>query len=224
MKKIKDYYYRKAKEEKYPARSVYKLIEIDRKYHILRKGQTILDVGCAPGSWSMYMLKKVGNGRVIGIDIDSKVHIRDPRFHFINDDILRINKTALAGELKGEIQSKELLKEQIQEPSNKVSEEKTRTQPLFDLIVSDAAPKTTGDKFSDSQQSLIIVKRVFEIATNLLKPGASVVAKVFQGEDVSEFIRGLKPHFREVHLFKPKSSRSESKELFIIALQRRNGE
>lgn len=224
MKKIRDYYFRKAKEEKYPARSVYKLIEIDRKYHVLRKGQTILDVGCAPGSWSMYMLKRVGNGRVIGIDIDSKVNIQDHRFHFINDDILRLNNSVLAGELKGEIQSKERSKEQTQEPSIKVSEEKPLIQPIFDLIVSDAAPKTTGDKFFDSQQSLIIVKRVFEIATDLLKPGASVVAKVFQGEDVSEFIRGLKSHFREVHLFKPKSSRSESKELFIIALKRRNGE
>ncbi|MGQ9615917.1 MAG: SAM-dependent methyltransferase [Spirochaetota bacterium] len=220
MKKIKDFYYRKAKEENYPARSVYKLIEIDRKYHILKKDQFIMDIGCAPGSWSMYMLKKIGKGKVIGIDIDSKVSIKDPRFHFINEDILRLNITTLTEELKNMIQSKE----KTRKSSNQLSEEKPLIHPLFDLIVSDAAPKTTGDKFFDSQQSLVIVKRVFEIAAILINPGASVVAKVFQGEDVGEFIRELKPHFREVHLFKPKSSRSESKELFIIALQRRNGE
>lgn len=220
MKKIKDFYYRKAKEENYPARSVYKLIEIDRKYHILRKDQFIMDIGCAPGSWSIYMLKKIGKGRVIGIDIDRKVNIKDPRFHFINEDILRLNISTLTEELKNMIQSEE----KTRESSNQLSKEKPLIHPLFDLIVSDAAPKTTGDKFFDSQQSLVIVKRVFEIAAILIKAGASVVAKVFQGEDVGEFIRELKPHFREVHLFKPKSSRSESKELFIIALQRRNGE
>jgi 23S rRNA (uridine2552-2'-O)-methyltransferase len=217
MKKIKDYYYRKAKEEKYPARSVYKLIEIDQKYHILKKGQLILDVGCAPGSWSMYMLKKIENGRVIGIDIDSKVHIEDPRFHFINDDILRLDIQIISDKLHYETQ----LEDKTEELSKKLSE-RPLTHPSLDLIVSDAAPKTTGDKFFDSQQSLILVKRVFEIAKVLLKPGGTVVAKIFQGEDVGDFIKGIKPDFNEVHLFKPKSSRSESKELFIIAFQYRS--
>ncbi len=209
MKKIKDYYYKKAKDEKYLARSVYKLIEIDQKYHLLRKGQTVLDVGCAPGSWSQYMLKKTVDGKVVGIDIDSNVRISDSRFSFINKDIHSVSAGTIAEKVQRGV---------------KTTAEHAETPRLFDLIASDAAPKTTGNRFLDSQQSLMIVRRVFEVAQTLLKPRGSIVAKMFQGEDVADFIRELKPCYAEVHLFKPASSRSESREVFIIAIRRRGKE
>ncbi len=192
MKKIKDFYYKKAKEESYAARSVYKLKEIDDKYHLIKKGQIIMDIGCAPGSWSQFVLKRFGNGTLVGIDITSNIKIKDPRFHFIQHDILKID-------LK-----------KIKEIADYV-----------DLILSDAAPFTTGDKFTDSQNSMRLVERVFNIADHILKIGGNVVAKVFQGEDLDPFIKEiLKEKYQKIIRFKPKSSRKESKEIYILALNK----
>lgn len=192
MKQIQDHYFKRAKKEKYPARSVYKLKEIDEKYKIIKQGHTILDIGCAPGSWSQYMLEKIGKGSVLGIDIANSVQLSDPRFHFLKRDIFDLRK--------GDI-------------------EKYRNG--FDLITSDAAPSTTGNKFVDSQASLAIVKRVFQLADDILKPHGSIIAKVFQGEDLNAFINSEKKYFLKILFYKPKSSRKESRELFIIAYDRR---
>ena len=192
MKKVQDFYFQQAKREKYPARSVYKLKEINEKYKIIKKNFTVLDIGCSPGSWSQYILENIGKGKVVGIDIRDNVHIDDPRFRFLKGDLLEINKS------------------QFIDKTNK-----------FDLITSDAAPNTTGDKFSDSQKSLAIVERVFEIAKDTLKPHGSIVAKIFQGEDLKGFIQRVKKEYARILLFKPQSSRQESRELFIIALDRR---
>jgi 23S rRNA (uridine2552-2'-O)-methyltransferase len=195
MQKIRDHYYKKAKQEKYFARSVYKLEEIDKKYRILKKGVKILDIGCSPGSWSQYMLKKVGNGSIVGIDISNNVRIHDNRFTFLQGDIFEIDPV--------------FLKEQYK---------------AFDIIASDAAPKTTGNKFTDAVQSLNIVSRVFSIADNILTPGGTAVAKVFQGEDLKALLEKIKKHYERVSLFKPKSSRRESREIFIIAHNRRQAQ
>ena len=192
MKQVQDHYFKRAKKEKYPARSVYKLQEIDKKYKIIKQGHTILDIGCAPGSWSQYILEKIGKGRVLGIDIANSVQISDSRFHFLKRDIFELRK--------GDF-------------------EKYRNR--FDLITSDAAPSTTGNKFVDSQASLAIVKRVFQLANDILKPHGSIIAKIFQGEDVNTFINSEKKFFLKILFFKPKSSRKESRELFIIAFDRR---
>jgi len=192
MKKLQDYYFKKAKEDNYFARSVYKLEEIDKRYHIIKKEIKVLDIGCAPGSWSQYILKKIGNGQVLGIDINKNINISDDRFSFMIGDIFKINEETLLKRFK-----------------------------LFDLIVSDAAPKTSGDKFIDSQNSLRIVKRVFELAEKILRIDGSIVAKVFQGEDLKTFLYSVKVDFKKINLFKPKSSRKESKEIFIIAIGRR---
>lgn len=192
MRKIKDYYYRKAKQEKYPARSVFKLEEIDNKCRLIKQGIKILDIGCSPGSWSQYMLKKIGGGSILGIDINNSIRIKDSRFTFIRGNIFDIEPAHIQKYIK-----------------------------TFDLITSDAAPNTTGNRFTDSRKSLDIVKRVFQIARDVLKPGGSVVAKVFQGEDLKGFVDGLKGDFTRVALFKPKSSRKESREIFLIAITRR---
>lgn len=198
MREVRDHYYKKAKAEQYRARSVYKLMEIDRKFHLLRKGFSVLDIGCSPGSWSQYVLEHVENGHVTGIDIAHSVDIRDSRFTFIQADILDKNVLSHIGCEAGD---------------------RGATGP-FDLIVSDAAPKTTGNKFTDSQNSLRLVRAVFEIAKSLLRDGGSVVSKVFQGEDVKRFVDSIRKDFGRVDLFKPKSSRAESRELYIIARNR----
>jgi 23S rRNA (uridine2552-2'-O)-methyltransferase len=162
---------------------VYKLIELDRKYRLIRPYMRVLDVGCAPGSWSQYLLEKLPRGKVTGIDI-RQPDIRNERFTFIQSDIRSIDPEFLGH---------------------------------FDLVVSDAAPSTTGDKFADSQGSLSLVEAVFGLAESCLKEGGSVVAKLFQGEDSGEFTRSLRNRFREVHTSKPKSSRKESREIYLLA-------
>lgn len=194
MKKVIDHYYKKAKEENYAARSVYKLIEIDQKYHIIKRGMKILDIGCSPGSWSQYILKRISKGKLFGIDISDKIKTKisskDKRFTFIKSDIFNINIDFL----------------------------KKKTGEL-DLILSDISPNTTGDKFLDSQISLRMLKQVFAISDALLKPGKNVVAKVFQGEDLEGYLNdNIKSKYKMIQRFKPKSSRKESKEIYIIAI------
>jgi 23S rRNA (uridine2552-2'-O)-methyltransferase len=196
MKKIHDFYFQQARAEKYPARSVYKLMEIDRKHRLIKKELRVLDIGCAPGSWSLYILSRIKNGSVIGVDLKDQTRIHDPRFTFIKADIHDVHPDTLAAITK------------------------SRSPVYFDLITSDAAPNTTGNKFMDAQSSLRLVERVFQVADALLKEGGSVVAKILQGEDTPAFVDGLKNIYARVILFKPKSSRSESRELFILALQR----
>jgi len=206
MRKIQDYYFKKAKEERYLARSVYKLEEIDRRYGLVRGGMKILDIGCAPGSWCQYLLKKIGGGAVLGVDLGERVSVKNPRFSYICGDILLLGPDRLAAEVLG----------------TKGETNAGAGRRPFDLITSDAAPDTSGDRFMDSQRSLRIVERVFELARWLLKPAKSVVAKVFEGEDLKGFVDSIRPEYERVSLFKPKSSRKESKELFIIALERRS--
>ncbi len=188
MKKVHDHYFKQAKKEHYLARSVYKLEEIDRRYRVLGKGACVLDIGCAPGSWSQYILKKIGSGKVTGIDMKKCVSVSDPRYTYLKKNLFDLGPEFL----------------------------QTNTRS-FDVITSDAAPKTTGQKFVDHQNSLSIVRRVFEIAPHVLKDGGTVIAKVFQGEDLKEFVESIKGSFEKIDLCKPKSSRKESSELFIVA-------
>jgi 23S rRNA (uridine2552-2'-O)-methyltransferase len=212
MRKIQDFYFKKAKEESYLARSVYKLEEIDRKHSILKKGIAVLDVGCAPGSWCQYILKKIGNGSVTGVDLKEKVNIRDERFRYVRGDIFALQPGQLAP--GGSIPVGTTTADGISPGAG---------SPRFDLITSDAAPDTSGNRFVDGERSLAIVRRVFELAREILKPGGAVVAKVFQGEDLKEFVESLRREYGKVALFKPLSSRKESRELYIIARERRAG-
>jgi 23S rRNA (uridine2552-2'-O)-methyltransferase len=192
MIKPKDSYYRKAKQNNYPARSVYKLEEIDRRYHLVKKGMTVVDIGCIPGSWSKYLLERIGKGTVIGIDIADRPAIRDSRFTYMKTDILSADA--------------ELLKERI---------------GSVDLVLSDACPNTSGNRFTDGQASLEIVKRVFSLASSVLKPNGSVIAKVLTGEDTAAFVHEIRSGFETVRQSKPKASRKESREMFIVALHQR---
>ncbi len=184
-----DKWSKKAKEKGYPARSIFKLEEIQNKYQIFRKGDIVLDLGCSPGSWSKYVLKLIGKeGKVIGIDLVLP-KISYPNFHFIQKDVFEITKKDFEN----------------------LGIEK------FDIILSDMAPKTTGTKFVDHMQSIKLVERALELVISYLKKEGTFIAKIFEGEKLPLLKKEIEKHFRSVKLFKPKSSRKESREIFIIA-------
>ncbi len=194
MRKVQDYYFRKAKKERYPARSVYKLEEIQVKYHFLRPGDSVLDLGCHPGSWSLYASQIVGRkGVVVGVDIQETVAAPRPEgseIHWIRQDIM--------------------------EPE--LIEKVRKFRPAFKIMISDLAPKTTGHPWADHQQSLQLVHRTLLLARTLLHEHGHYICKVFQGEDFPEFVREVKEHFEMVKVVKPKSSRSESREVFVLGM------
>ena len=192
MRREQDHYGRKAKAEGYPARSVYKLMEIQKRFHVLRPGQKILDVGAAPGSWSQYALEELrGKGQVVGLDLQevgfrSKV---SPNYRFFRGD---------------------LFAEEVQE--------QLAVLGPYDLVLSDAAPSTSGMVIQDVQRSLEIVQRVLDLAEGLLKPGGGLVVKIFQGGEEKQVLDRLRAGFGRAQAFRPLASRSESREVFFIGL------
>ena len=188
--KVKDYYFHKAKKENFLARSIYKLEEVDQKYKILKKDDLVIDLGYHPGSWIQYTSKKIGDkGLVIGCDI------RD-----INKALLPIKNVRV-------FQKDVLTIESMEELG--VSEQ-------FDVVLSDMAPNTTGIKTVDQDRSLMLVEMVFSLLPKFLKPNGNMVVKVFDSHQAQMFLKDQKKMFNEFHYLKPKSTRSVSKEFFVI--------
>lgn len=184
-----DKWAKKAKEMGFPARSVFKLMELQERYKIIKQGDIILDLGASPGSWSKYALSLVGKkGKVVGIDL-LPVKLNHPNFFFLQKDVFELKNTDF-------------------EKLNITN---------FDVILSDMAPKTTGEKFRDHICSVRLVEKALEIAMDYLKEGGNLIAKVFEGEKVPEIKKQIKNHFKSVKFFKPKSCRKESREIFIVA-------
>ncbi|ADH85907.1 RlmE family RNA methyltransferase [Desulfurivibrio alkaliphilus] len=193
MKQVQDFYFRKARKEGYPARSVYKLEEAQQKFKLLRPGDKVLDLGCQPGSWSIYAARVVGRqGLVVGVDITAgpiKTRGGAP-FHFVLGDITR---------------------ESVQEKVRGICSR-------YRVLISDMAPRTTGNRWADQQQSLRLARTVLELAANWLQPGGHLYCKVFEGEDFQELVADVRRSFGKVKVFKPKSSRTESREVFLLAM------
>jgi len=188
MKDVKDFYFFKAKKENYPARSIYKLEEIDKKYNLIKKGYKILDLGCAPGSWSKYCLEKVGSeGFVLGIDISDIKMSGSDNFIFLKEDIFKLD----------------------------IAKVKSITQK-FDAVISDMAPATTGTREVDQARSLDLVKQAFAIAKQFLKKGGFFICKIFQGPDFNSYLKIIESDFEWLKIIKPASSRKESFEIFIL--------
>jgi len=179
-----DKYTQKAKHENYPARSIYKLQEINRKYKIIKAGDGVLDLGCAPGSWLLYLSNEVGpDGMVVGIDINDLTIEIPQNTVFIKEDIMEFE-----------------------------------TEEKFEVIVSDLAAHTTGIEFSDVEETLELCYRVLEITkTNLVK-GGSFVCKIFEGEGTDEFFKEVEKNFEFSKRFKPKASRKQSREMYVVAM------
>jgi 23S rRNA (uridine2552-2'-O)-methyltransferase len=195
VRKVQDYYFKKAQKENYPARSVYKLEEVQKKYRILKTGDAVLDLGCQPGSWTMYAAKIVGHGGlVVGIDLQAgqKINI------------------AKAAEIV--CFHEDIMAEDIVENIKKIRKK-------FRVILSDIAPRTSGNKWVDQQQSLNLARRVMELAEKLLERGGNLYVKVFEGEDFKEFADSVRKSFKTVKIVKPKSSRRESREVFVLGLE-----
>ena len=194
MKKIQDYYFKKAKKEGYPARSVYKLEEAQLKHNFLKKGGRALDLGCHPGSWSMYLAKAMGPaGLVVGVDLQEGKGITVP------------------GGAKIKIMTADIM-----DDATLVTIRETCQN--FTAVVSDMAPGTTGNKWSDQQQSLNLARRALEIAGAMLQPGGAFYCKVFEGEDFREYVEEVRKYFAQVKIVKPLSSRKESREVFVLGL------
>lgn len=191
MKQYRDHYFKKAKKENFPARSVYKLQEMDKRFSLFKKGMKVLDLGAAPGSWTIYAGKKAGdNGRVLSVDIQETRTAFQPNIKFMVKDVFSDDP--------------ELMQAMAE-------------LAPFDLVISDMAPKTTGVKFADQAKSLELCERARDLAVTRLKPGGNMVVKIFEGPDMKAYMDSLRVYFNKVRNFKPKSSRAESKEVFVMA-------
>lgn len=184
-----DFYSRKAKDEGYFARSIYKLEEIDEKFSLIRKGMKVVDLGCAPGSWCQYISKKVGeSGLVVGIDYKN-ILVASPNIVIVHGNFLREhNKEAIM------------------------------SHGPFNGIVSDMAPDTTGDRLTDCFQSSSLVRDALYFSYEHLKKGGFFIAKIFQGGDEREITEEMKKSFETVKWFKPKACRKISFETFIVGI------
>ncbi len=199
MKEVQDFYFKKARREGYPARSVYKLEEAQQKYRLLGRNARVLDLGCWPGSWSMFAAKTVGpRGLVVGVDLQ-------------------------AGRLQPVAKGAPIRIERADVMDDAVLAVITRHAKRFDVVLSDMAPRTTGNRWADQQHSLRLARRVLELACRLLRPGGNMYVKVFEGEDFREFVQETRRAFGVVKTFKPKSSRKESREVFVLGLGKKGG-
>ena len=183
----RDIYVRQSKVDGYRARSAYKLIEIDKKFKIFKNGMFILDIGAAPGSWSQYASKTIKNGKIISIDL-KEISPIDNGIH-----------------IKGDFTEPD-----IQE---KIKENLTKE---FDVVMSDMAVNTTGVKNLDSIQTGELCKEAMTFSKKVISSKGYFISKIFMGSTFNEIVALGKKIFKEVKVFKPLSSRKESKESFII--------
>ena len=186
-KQKRDVYVRQSKIEGYRARSAYKLIEIDKKFKIFRDGMNVIDIGAAPGSWSQYASKVIKSGKIVSIDLKSMEKIKNTI------------------QIKGDFTSNEV-QNQIKSYLEKKSE----------VVMSDMAVNTTGIKNLDSIQTGELCKEALIFSKEVISKNGFFISKIFMGSTFNEIVALAKKIFREVKVFKPKSSRKDSKESFII--------
>ena len=186
-KQRRDIYVRQSKVDGYRARSAYKLIEIDEKFKIFKGGLSIIDIGAAPGSWSQYALKASKNSKLISVDLKKMQPIG--------------NSVQIQGDFT-EDKTQEEIKKNI---NTKV-----------DVVMSDMAVDTTGIKNIDAIQTGELCKEAMNFAKDLMKENAYFISKIFMGGIFNEIVADGKKYFKEVKVFKPKSSRKDSKESFIV--------
>ena len=182
-----DAFFRKARQEGFAARAVYKLEDIDRRVRLFHAGARVLDLGCRPGSWLQYAVKAVGpHGKVVGVD-RSPLPQPVPGAHVIVADIYELSdEQLLAG------------------------------QAAYDVVLSDMAPDTTGIRATDQARSANLVTEALARAERLLAPLGAFVAKVFQSPDVDGLRKRMGQRFGEVRLLKPEASRRQSTEIYLV--------
>ncbi len=191
-KQRRDIYVRQSKVDGYRARSAYKLIEIDEKFKIFKGGLSVIDIGAAPGSWSQYASKVVKNGKIISIDLKE------------------IEPISNIKQIKGDFTEKETQQEI-----------KIALTGKADVVMSDMAVNTTGIKNIDSIQTGELCKEAMIFSKDILSNQGIFISKIFMGGSFNEIIELGKKLFKDIKVFKPKSSRKDSKESFIICKNHR---
>jgi len=182
----------RARREGYAARSVYKLEELDKRFRLFRSGLRVLDLGAAPGSWSQYALRRIGRGGLL-VSVDLKeITARLEGAIVLQENAFAMDIAALSERSDGRV-------------------------PPFDLVISDMAPGTTGVSLADHVASVELCSRALDVARQGLVPGGGLVVKVFQGEDEPALRASIKSSFKAVKAVKPKATRSQSVETFLVA-------
>ena len=196
MEHVNDVYVQRAKAEGYRSRAAYKLIEVAARDKLLKLGMVVVDLGAAPGGWSQVAAAKTGTGgRVIAVDL-------------LPMDSLR-NVTFLQGDFRDEAVAQALERELAGRP--------------IDLVLSDMSPNISGIALSDQARAMHLAELALEFAVKHLKPGGSLLVKVFQGSGFQEFLREMRSCFMRVMTRKPEASRGRSNELYLLGKERKAG-
>jgi 23S rRNA (uridine2552-2'-O)-methyltransferase len=186
----RDQFVKQARDAHYRSRAVYKLQEIDKRDHLFKPGQTVVDLGAAPGGWSQYAVERVGHrGRVIALDILSMEPVDSLVF------------------IQGDFTEEPVFNRCIE----------SLGEGRADLVISDLAPNLTGIRATDQARSMYLAELVLEFACRVLRPGGDLLIKLFQGEGVDAFKRELHARFQKVMVRKPRASRDSSREIYVLA-------
>ncbi|MEZ6242229.1 MAG: RlmE family RNA methyltransferase [Phycisphaerales bacterium] len=185
---LQDEYFKRAKAEGYVARSAYKLLEINERKKLIRPGDRVLDLGCAPGSWLQVAAQLVGDrGRVVGLDLQRVTHAMGANVTTIVGDVDEVEASALTQAGGG----------------------------IFDAVISDMAPSTSGH--GDHFRSVRLCRTILGMLPEVLRKGGSLAMKVLEGEEMRALVRETDAEFEEARAFKPKASRDVSTETYIVA-------
>ena len=190
-----DPYVARAHKDGYRARAAYKLIEMNEKFHFLKNGQVVVDLGAAPGSWSQYIAREFPKSKIFAMDLLEIKPIPNVEFYqgdFTTDEAL------------------EWLNEKLGIEDGAAG--------TADVVVSDMAPNTVGHKKTDHIRQMVLLEYAFDFALRALKPGGAFVVKSFTGGTTNDLVKQIKQHFTSVHHMKPPASRKDSVEMFIVAL------
>jgi len=187
IRQRRDKYVRQSKLEGYRSRAIYKLKELDERFKIIKNNLSILDIGSAPGSWTQYLSEKSKGSKIMSIDLKEVEKIKDV-YHVVGDFLDNKNQKIITDYFPKKI----------------------------DLVVSDMAVNTTGNKNLDSIQTGELSLTAMDFAVGMLRPKGIFLSKIFMGSTFNEIVENAKKNFKESKIFKPPSSRKDSKESFII--------
>lgn len=193
MEKKKEHYYKKAKKEKYRSRASFKLLQLNKRFKVIKSDDYVVDLGAAPGGWSQVALDIVGDGgMVLAVDLQWIKPFENENFEQITGDFT-------------EAETIEKIRKMLKIEA--------------DNILSDASPKLTGIRDIDHLKSIDLAENTLKIADNILKPGGSLILKTFQGEEFENLVKKMKKKFKIVKTTKPPSSKKGSMEMYIIAIR-----
>ena len=195
QRQASDPYVARAHRDGYRARAAYKLIEMNERFHFLKNGQVVVNLGAAPGSWSQYVAREYPRSKIFAMDLLEIKSIPNVTFYhgdFTTDEALQ------------------WLESQLNLTDG--------DDGTVDVVLSDMAPNTVGHKKTDHLRQMVLLEYAFDFALRALKPGGAMIVKSFTGGTTGDLIKQIKGHFDTVHHIKPPASRKDSVEMFIVAL------